>query len=282
MMNTRIIAGTMRWGKWGRNLDAKACAELVALYVQNGVRQFDSANIYGDFTNERLLGEAFAMAKLKRNEFEVISKCGIEPAGTRNGISTKHYLYSKEYIIQCALASLSDLRTEYLDLFLLHRPSTLMHYDEIADAFDYLKREGLVKEFGVSNFTQVQLEGLMTYFPVKHNQISYSVFRANDIPVGFGQWMRSKGIAVSAYSPVLGYEACTIQQQEVFESLARKYNVGVRSLAISWLMKHHWLNGVVLGTADSERVSVYLNELKDIETEDYFSLLEAIQGQRVP
>jgi predicted oxidoreductase len=272
----------MRWGTWGAMHTPMECASLIERYMSEGVNVFDSANIYGDFSNERLLGEAFALAKLKRDEYQLISKCGIEPAGARGGVNTKHYNYSTEYIISCAEESIRDLKSEYLDLFLLHRPSTLMNYEEIAAAFSYLKDKGLVREFGVSNFTSIQVEGLQSCFPIVHNQVSYSVFNPYEIPVGYGQWLKQKGIAVSTYSPVLGYEDCSEEQIEVFRRLANKYKVNERSLALSWVLKHDWVDQVVLGSSNNARIQSYLNELVELELEDYFALLEATQGRRVP
>lgn len=272
----------MRWGAWGSMLTAKECAVLIDCYIAAGVRTFDSANIYGTFTNERLLGEAFALANHKRDAFEVISKCGIEPAGGRHGVETKHYNYSKNYIIACVRETLADLQMEYIDTLLLHRPSMLMNYDEIAEAFSYLKKEGLVLGLGVSNFTQTQIEGLSAYVPVKHNQVFYSLFHATEQPVGFGQWMRMKGISVSTYSPVVGFEDCTPQQSQVLQTLAHKYGVSERSIAVAWVLKHDWVNGVVLGSASLSHVQQFLTEYVDLELEDFFTLLEAMQGQRVP
>ena len=272
----------MRWGTWGAMLSPKECARLIEYYMSEGIAVFDSANIYGDFTNERLLGEAFALAKLKRDDYKLISKCGIEPAGARNGVETKHYSYSKDYIISCARESLRDLKTEYLDLFLLHRPSTLMNYEDVAAAFSFLKEEGLVREFGVSNFMSIQLEGLLTYFPITHNQVSYSVFNPYEIPVGYGQWMKQKGITVSTYSPVVGYENLSEESTNVFHQMAKKYQVTERSLAASWVLKHDWVSQVVLGSSNQERIQTYLSECVELELEDYFALLEATQGRRVP
>jgi predicted oxidoreductase len=72
--------------------------------------------------------------------------------------SIKHYDYSKSHIIESVEQSLKNLQTDYLDVFLLHRPSPLMQADEIAEAVEKLKSEGKIIDFGLSNFTSSQTE----------------------------------------------------------------------------------------------------------------------------
>ena len=87
----------------------------------------------------------------------------------------KHYNYSKEYIIWSAEQSLKNLKTDYLDTFLLHRPSPLMIPDEIAEAIIQLKSEGKIVNFGVSNFMPFQVDLIADKIAVSVNQIEFSL-----------------------------------------------------------------------------------------------------------
>jgi predicted oxidoreductase len=140
---SKIIAGTMTWGVWGKNCTENEMIDLMHVCLENGITTFDHAAIYGDYTTENSFGGAFRESKISREKIQLISKCGIQTQA-RSGI--KHYDYSKEYIIWSAENSLKNLKTDYLDLLLLHRPSPLMQTDEIAEAIQKLEKEGKILE----------------------------------------------------------------------------------------------------------------------------------------
>jgi len=154
---SKIIQGCMTWGKWGKQLDTNQMITLMHHCIDEGVTTFDHADIYGDYSTEEDFGHAFAKAEVARSSIQLISKCGIQYMGNaRPELTVKHYQYNAEYIIWSAERSLRLLQTQYLDLFLLHRPSPLMEADEVAKAFEKLEKDGKVRNFGVSNFTPSQ------------------------------------------------------------------------------------------------------------------------------
>ena len=152
-----IVAGTMNWGVWDKKLTTSEMVHLMNICIENKVTTFDHADIYGGYTTEAQFGKAFAESKIPREKIQLISKCGIQLAESRNN-TIKHYDYSKEYIIWSVENSLKNLQADYLDVLLLHRPSPLMKADEIAEAVAKLKSEGKIIDFGVSNFTASQTE----------------------------------------------------------------------------------------------------------------------------
>ncbi len=113
--------------------------------------------LYGDYTTEAEFGKAFLESGMQREEIQLISKCGIQNPGQTRNNNLKYYNYTKEYIIWSVEESLRNLKTGYLDTFLLHRPSPLMQPDEIAEAVTLLQKSGKIKAFGVSNFTPSQV-----------------------------------------------------------------------------------------------------------------------------
>jgi len=131
---SRIIAGTMTWGIWGNKLSKTEMITRINHCLENGITTFDHADIYGDYTTESDFGNAFAESNVDRSKLQLISKCGIQYIGeTRHYNKVKHYNYTKDYIISSAENSLKNLKTEYLDLLLLHRPSPLMDAEIIAE-----------------------------------------------------------------------------------------------------------------------------------------------------
>ena len=127
-----IVAGVMNWGVWDKNLNTKEMNHLIHLFYENGITAFDHADIYGGYTTEASFGKAWATAKIDREKVQFISKCGIQYVSeNRPENKIKHYNYSKEYIVWSAENSLKNLQTDYLDVFLLHRPSPLIHANEV-------------------------------------------------------------------------------------------------------------------------------------------------------
>ena len=168
---SRIIAGTMSWGQWGSQLSKIEMITLMERCVLEGITSFDHADIYGGYTTEAEFGNAYAESGIVREDIQLISKCGIQYISDNRNNTVKHYNYSKEYIIWSAEESLKHLKTDYLDLLLLHRPSPLMHPEDIAEAVSKLKQQGKILDFGVSNFTRSQMELISNTQDVLCNQI---------------------------------------------------------------------------------------------------------------
>ena len=156
----------MNWEIWGNNLDTLEMENLIETLVSLGINTFDHADIYGDYTTETAFGKAYAQTKIAREELFFISKCGIQCPSDFNPILLNYYSYSKSYIINHVERSLLNLKTDYLDLLLLHRPSPLMQGNEINLAIDQLKAEGEIKNYGVSNFTPSQIDLIQETAPI--------------------------------------------------------------------------------------------------------------------
>jgi predicted oxidoreductase len=172
---SKIIAGTMTWGTWGKNLNNCQMIELMNSCLETGITTFDHADIYGSYTTEASFGNAFRESQIDREKIQLISKCGIQFPSEKRGTKVHHYDYSKSHIIESAEQSLTNLKTDYLDLLLIHRPSPLMQVDEIAEAIEKLKTEGKILDVGVSNFTPSQTDLIQTKMKVNYNQIEFSV-----------------------------------------------------------------------------------------------------------
>ncbi len=172
---SKIIAGTMTWGTWGKNFTPSEMSSLIEGALSLGISTFDHADIYGGYTTEAAFGAAFKDSKVDRSQVQFISKCGIQYPSEARPLKVKHYDYSAEHIIWSVEQSLQNLNTEYLDVLLLHRPSPLMDPQEIAKAFVQLKSQGKVKSFGVSNFTPAQMSLLSTENLIEWNQLECSL-----------------------------------------------------------------------------------------------------------
>lgn len=276
----------MSWGVWGKQFSTKEQSEMIQFCVENGNSTFDHADIYGHFTTEAAFGKGFKESGVHRVDLKLISKCGIQLVTESRNNKLKHYNYSKEYIVWSAEQSLKNLQTDYLDTFLLHRPSPLMHPNEIAEAITELKESGKIINFGVSNFTPSQVDLISDKIPVSVNQVEFSLTQHAAMHNGSLDQMLQKDIQPMCWSP-LGtvfkeQTEQTTRIKKVLTQLAKKYNVTEDVLLLAWILKHPSNISPVIGTTNRDRI---LNANKalsiELELQDWFLLLEASKGEEV-
>lgn len=284
---SRVIAGTMTWGSWGKKLSTEAMASLINHCVDNGVSTFDHADIYGGYGTEADFGKAFSESGVDRERIQLISKCGIQYMCEARSNKVKHYNYSREYIIWSAEESLKNLNTDYLDLFLLHRPSPLMEPEEIGGAIDLLVKSGKIRNFGVSNFSPSQIKMIETVVPVSSNQVEFSLMTDKVMFDGTLDDCITNGRVAMAWSPLGGYFGENTEQkmriQGILKELEPKYSANSSQLLLSWILKHPAAVHPVVGTTDPQRLidSLKATEI-DMELEDWFLLHTASLGHKVP
>ena len=287
MNYSRIIAGTMTWGVWGKKFSKKEMNDLIHFCLDQGITTFDHADIYGGYTTEADFGNALSESKIPRETIQLISKCGIQYTCENRNNKIKHYNYNKDYIIWSAEKSLKNLKTEYLDLLLLHRPSSLMHPDEISEAIVQLKKQGKIKNFGVSNFTPSQVEMISKAQEVSVNQIEFSLTHLEPMYDGSLDQMITKNITPMAWSPMGSiYKEDNEQVQRIkvqLKELAETYNATQDQLLLAWILKHPSRIHPVIGTTTKERIKDANKSVEiDLDLEDWFIILGASQGHKVP
>lgn len=283
---SRIIAGTMNWGIWDKNLTTTEMAHLINLCIENKITTFDHADIYGDYTTESQFGKAFSESKISRDKLQLITKCGIQHTkGRENKI--KHYDYSKEYIIWSVENSLKNLRTDYLDALLLHRPSPLMDADEIAKAVEKLKSEGKIVSFGVSNFTPFQTELLRQKTEISFNQVQFSATHHEAMLDGSFDYMQIHNIQPMAWNP-LGTvfrenTEQTFRLRQLLATLVDKYNVGSDIILLAWILQHPANVLPVAGTVNVARIQQLSKACSlELEKQDWFEIWTTSMGNKVP
>lgn len=283
---SKIIAGTMTWGKWGKRLTTNEMVRLMNHCVDLGITTFDHADIYGDYTTEADFGAAFSKSGIPRENVQFISKCGIQFKVESRNNKVKHYNYDSEYIIWSVEQSLRKLNTEYLDLLLLHRPSPLMDPEEISLAISKLKQEGKIKQFGVSNFSPSQIKLLETKVKVEGNQVECSLTSNDVMDNGTLDDCIINGRMAMAWSPLGTYfrksSDRTKRIQKIIDQLAPKYNATEDQLLLAWVLRHPAGIRPVVGTANEVRLALAIKALEiQMELEDWFLLLEASNGSEV-
>jgi len=285
-MFSEIIAGTMRWGVWGAQHSPAKVRELIEVCLRENITTFDHADIYGGHTTEELFGNAWKEMDIDREKVQFISKCGIVMNSEKKPSDIKYYNYNKDYILKCVDESLMNLKTDYLDVLLLHRPSPLMNPEEIAAAFQILKESGKVRDFGVSNFSVSQFELMNQYVPLITNQIEISVNEISAFSNGTLDQLMIRKLRPTAWSVMGNYFTVKSEQNDrirnVVRTLCEKYNAAENQILLAFIRQHP--SGIIpaIGTSRAESI-VELSQALQIrlDVEDWFCILEAAQGAEV-
>ena len=281
-----IIAGTMNWGIWDKNLSISEMEHLMHVCIENKISSFDHADIYGNYTTETDFGKAFGQSTIAREKMQLISKCGIQHTNGRNN-TIKHYDYSKNYIIWSVDNSLKNLQTDYLDVLLLHRPSPLMIADEIAEAVAQLKKEGKIIDFGVSNFTPFQTELLRQKTEINYNQIQFSATHHEAMLDGSLDYTQLHNIRPMSWNPLgtLFREDTeqTRRLKKLLVQLVDKYHLGSDTILLAWILKHPANVIPVAGTVNIARIQALVKAVEmDLDPLDWFAIWTESMGNKVP
>lgn len=282
-----IIAGTMNWGVWDKNLTSKEMENMIHVCLENKITTFDHADIYGSYTTEADFGKAFSSSKIAREKMQLISKCGIQMLSENRGNKVKHYDYSKSHIISSVEQSLKNLQTDYLDVFLLHRPSPLMQADEIAEAVEKLKSDGKIIDFGLSNFTTSQTELIRQKTEICYNQVQFSATNFEPMLDGSFDYMQMHEIRPMSWNPLGCVFRKDIPQtrrlKKLLATLVSKYHLGSDTILLSWVLQHPAKVIPIAGTVNVARIQSLMKAVElDLEKEDWFAIWSESMGEDVP
>lgn len=282
-----VIAGTMNWGIWDKNLNTTQMSNLIQVFIENKVSSFDLADIYGGYTTEASFGKALGKSKADRTKLQLISKCGIQYVVEARDNKIKHYQYDKDYIIWSVEQSLKNLHTDYLDILLLHRPSPLMEADEIAEAVARLKKDGKIRDFGLSNFTSSQTELIRSKTQVDYNQIQFSATNHEAMTDGSFDYMQIHNIRPMAWNPLGSVfrenTSQTRRLKELLANLVQKYGFGSDTILLAWILKHPAKIIPIVGTVNVARIQNLQKATRlELDKEDWFAIWTESMGHRVP
>jgi aryl-alcohol dehydrogenase-like predicted oxidoreductase len=184
---------------YGAVMDTREAIALIRAAVERGVTFFDTAEVYGPFTNEELLGEALSPL---RDKVVIATKFGFDLTSDPRGVTGGPRLDSRPaHIKQVADASLQRLKTDRIDLFYQHRVDPGVPIEDVAGAVKDLIREGKVKHFGLSEASAQTVRRAHAIQPVTALQSEYSLWwrkpEAEIIPT-----LEELGIGLVPYSPL--------------------------------------------------------------------------------
>lgn len=279
--------------------------ELVAVAREAGINFFDHADVYGRSMHqcEARFAAALQLTPSQRDEITIQTKAGIVREGP-------YFDFSYEHLIKTVEESLAALKTDRIDILLLHRPDALVEPDEVARAFDDLEAAGKVRAFGVSNHTPRQIDLLKKSVrqPLIANQLQLSLTHAPIVAQGVASNMhgldqsvmldgggildycRLNEITIQAWSPFQAgfFTGVFFDSPEyaelnaVLDRLAAQYDVPAIAIATAWITRHPANMQVVFGTTSPERVkAAALGSDLPLTRAEWYELFRAA-GYRVP
>ena len=296
---------------YGTAPDKKEMISLLRKAVERGVNFFDTAEVYGPFTNEELLGEALAPI---RNQVVIATKFGfeLEPNGGPKWIGLNS---RPEHIRQVAEASLKRLKTDVIDLFYQHRVDPNVPIEDVAGTVKDLIKEGKVKHFGLSEAGAQTIRQAHAVQEVTALQSEYSLWW-RELETEVIPTLEELGIGLVPFSPLgRGFLTGKIDDKTTFDSTdfrntlprftveARKTNQALVDLltkialqknstpaqiALAWLLAQKPWIVPIPGTRKLERLDENMGAVAiELTAEDILEITNAtskitIQGTRYP
>jgi predicted oxidoreductase len=289
--------------------DTEEAMATVQVALDHGINFFDHADIYGRGEREAVFSALWQRSAGIREKIFVQSKCGIK-VGDGAGMPTR-YDFSYEHIRKAVEGSLQRLKTDYLDVLLLHRPDALVEPEEVARAFSELHQSGKVRWFGVSNHTSAQMQLLQAYVeqPLVANQVELSVthnqmfndgiqFNRDEIGVtsrseGTVEFCRLHNITLQAWSPLAAGKVTgrlpddpaphLEETAKIVAEMAEEKGVSKEAILVAWLLRHPARIQVIIGSTNAARIeaSAHADEIK-LTLDEWYQLFTAGRGGQVP
>ncbi len=308
-----LVLGCMGLGG-GWNRDPVGEAEIaqaqaaVEAALDVGITVFDHADIYTHGKAELCFGALLQRQPSLRDRLLIQTKCGIRFADAQG---PKRYDLGAAHIEASVNASLQRLRTDHLDLLLLHRPDPLMEPDEVAEVLLRLRGAGKLRHWGVSNMHAGQITRLSRALgePPRVNQLEMSLLKLDWLEAGTcfndGQgrnglvWSDTletcldQGVQLQAWGALArGWlsgatpetaTAAVARAAEQVRTLALRHEVPAEAVVLAWLMRHPAGIQPVIGTTHPGRIRACAEALRlELTREEWYGLYQAARGLELP
>ena len=288
MILSPVVAGLSRLPEW--QFDTAALVRWIEQALDLGITSFDHADIYGGYTVEAAFGQALAAARGLRQRLQLVSKCGIKlPHPSRPAHTLTSYDSSATHVRASVENALRMLRTDHLDVLLLHRPDWLMDADELASTATDLRQQGKVLAFGVCNHSPSQFALLHQRVPLVTNQIEFSALQLGALSDGTLDQAQDLGLRPMVWSPLAGGRLfngpgeAEQRVRAVLQLLGQQHGVSAATVAYAWVLRHPSRPLPITGSRRIEALHEAVLALSlRLSAQDWYRVWQASTGHKVP
>ena len=296
---SKLCLGT--WGIGGAGWDSysdESRMDAIKAALECGINFIDTAPAYNAGKAECYVGETLNKLK-KRREVVISTKCG-------NKFVDGKYLRcgSKESILKQCDESLKNLKTDYIDIYLVHWPDPDVELEETIDAVSTLKKEGKILHAGVSNFSKEQIEEAQKYCKIEAFQPQYSLADRKDEKLI--RWAYEQGLGIMTYGTLGGgiltgnyRKLRTFEQTDsrnrfypyfkeplfskamelltIMDQIAEERNVSLAQIAEKWVIQKRFVSSCIIGAQSRSRVEENCRNLQWELTDNEIRRLESVR-----
>ena len=272
--------------------------DAIKAALECGINFIDTAPAYNAGKAECYVGETLNKLK-KRKEVVISTKCG-------NKFVDGKYLRcgSKESILKQCDESLKNLKTDYIDIYLVHWPDPDVELEETIDAVSTLKKEGKILHAGVSNFSKEQIEEAQKYCKIEAFQPQYSLADRKDEKLI--RWAHEQGLGIMTYGTLGGgiltgnyRKLRTFEQTDsrnrfypyfkeplfskamelltIMDQIAEERNVSLAQIAEKWVIQKRFVSSCIIGAQSRARVEENCRNLQWELTDNEIRRLESVR-----
>lgn len=296
---SKLCLGT--WGIGGAGWDSysdESRMDAIKAALECGINFIDTAPAYNAGKAECYVGETLNKLK-KRKEVVISTKCG-------NKFVDGKYLRcgSKESILKQCDESLKNLKTDYIDIYLVHWPDPDVELEETIDAVSTLKKEGKILHAGVSNFSKEQIEEAQKYCKIEAFQPQYSLADRKDEKLI--RWAYEQGLGIMTYGTLGGgiltgnyRKLRTFEQTDsrnrfypyfkeplfskamelltIMDQIAEERNVSLAQIAEKWVIQKRFVSSCIIGAQSRAKVEENCRNLQWELTDNEIRRLESVR-----
>lgn len=281
------VYGFWRWDDPGQ-IGLPTMEKIVNLCLELGINTFDHADIYGGYTCEETFGTIIRQKSFKREDIVLFTKCGaLVPHPNRPEVRVPYNDNSASHIQKSVEQSLRNLKTDYIDIFLLDQLDPLSNLEETALALEKLRSTGKVKNIGLANFSVFQHQLLASYLkiPIVTNHIELSLLNTTALDNGQIDYIKQRYMRPLAAAPLAdgrienGTDPQAVKLRNKLAEIGKKYGANVESLAVAWIIRLGALP--LIGTLNEQRIRNIVNAFSiKLDAQDWYDLYNTARSSK--
>jgi predicted oxidoreductase len=281
---SKAIYSFWRWEE-EKMADAARATEIIDTCLKLGINTFDYGDTSAQLNTEQLVGDILFSKGIKREDVVLFAKCGIR----KKTSGTTYYDNSRNYLLDSVDKFLTDLKTDYLDIFLLNGYDYTSNPEETAVVLEHIVHTGKAKHVGIANFTGTQHRLLANYLniPIVTSHIELNLLDTAPIRDGRIDFIKEQYSKPLVWAPLAGGEILeggseqAIRLRKILNQVAKKYDANLEQIAVAWLISLGVLP--IIGSLKAERIQNVATATDiQISKEDWYSIYEVSQQGKIP